>query len=257
MAQDRYFIFVKTDKALDADFGAQLLTAWNQELPRELWIERFDGGEPVKRDLASEGVAAAISLWAELGSPIMLARKSPPRILADMSWRASRGAERRPYPWSCSIWLDRRAGDELAIVLFRFIVIRFAAAFGLLTTESDLKRKHWFVFPESTGGTVEAMRGLDVYRDLPGVYWLTYFGQGAINLLSTSREALASRPDSATLGDGVLLRPFRDSRAIGTSEAIALEEQLRSEMGASRFFSRSSIASAQQLLEPPAGFAVN
>lgn len=257
MSQDRYFILVKTDKALDPDFGAQLLAAWIEELPRVLWIERFDGGEPVKRDLVREGAAAAIGLWAELGTPIMLARKSPPRILVDMSWRANRGADRRPYPWSCSTWLDRRAGDELAIALFRFVVLKFEASFGLLTTESDLRRKHWFVFAESTGGTVEAMRGLDVYRELPGIYWLTYFGRGAINLLGTSREVLASRPDAATLGDGVLLRPFGDSRIIGTSEAMALECQVRSDLGASRFFSRSSIASAEQLLEPPAGFAVN
>ena len=248
--RNRYLLEVKTNKRLDATFGATLLRAWRDALPESLQLDRFDAGEPVRRHLTEEGDGAVTNLWAELGIPVMLARAVSPRLLMDMSWRENRGVDPRPFPWSCTVWLERKAGDSLARAMFRFLISQFEPAFGLLTTEADARAKHWFRFNEPDGGSVEAMRGLDVTSVLPGVYWHTFFGAPAVALLGAERSAFVAT-DAEPLQGGYLVRAYDNSELAGTPSAVTAEGSLIEAFGASKFFHRTLITSAAELRMPP------
>jgi hypothetical protein len=247
---DRYVADVRTAKVLDAEFGKALLSAWNDECPSDLRLERFDSGEPIRRKMDVEGRDAAIALWARFQMPPMFSRVSKPRLTVDLSWRPDKGRDRRPYPWKCTCWLARDAGDAVAECLFRFLIRHFEPAFGSLSIESDIRAKHWFHFAEPDGGSVKAMRGLDVTNVLPGVYWRTYFGPGALAMLASG----ASPEDllfAQRLGDGWVVPAYSSSSDIGSEAARRTEGAIREHLGEGRFFSRLSISSAADLALPP------
>lgn len=236
-----YVIDVLTAQELgDRRFAERLLSAWCRELEPRLRPEFFSLGEPVRRSLRVEGVEEAVRTWVEHQMPVMLRRSASPRFLASIDWRSEKGLDSRPFPWSCTVWLDRRAGDALAGKLFRFLIEQFGAAFGSVSTEEERRRKHRIVFQDRVG-QVEKSLGQDFVETIPGVYWLTFFGAAAVEKIG--RDAFRTLPsDLATpYGDGCLIQAYDSVSDAGGTEARQAEQDIIELLGPRRFFDISRV----------------
>src|SRR5438270_12162878 len=100
---------------------------------------------------------------------LLLNRHSRPKISITFDWRRNLGLDSRPFPWSCFGWLARNAGDDLAERLFRLLIVELKPAFGFITPDAEVRRKHYFQ-SETPAGVYQKFMGLDVGNTLPGVY---------------------------------------------------------------------------------------
>ncbi len=159
-----YVVEVKTDKNIGTEgFARGLLTAWLNDLPVKLRPEYFDSGEPVLRSFQQEGLDRAVRMWVDDQMPLYLTHRTKPRMMVATNWRPDKGKDPRPFPWGCTVWLARSAGDDLALRLFRFLIDHFEPAFASVSTEEDSRTKHFVVWKDR-GGTAEQYMGLDVGR---------------------------------------------------------------------------------------------
>lgn len=247
-----YVLEVKTARDLGSEeFVRSLLTAWRTQLHPKLVPEFFALGEPIRRRFEDEGIEGAARLWLANSMPLMLRRKSRPRFVADIKWRSEKGKDPRPFPWGCHVFLDRSAGDDLALDLFRFLVNRFEAAFGSVSTEEDSRAKHFVVWKDR-GGTAEQYMGLDVGRFitirldygreiLPGVYWITYFGPGAKRIVGERSLEHLEADNVERLGDGYLVRAYPSVSAAGSDAAHQAERKIMEQLGEEHFFDKSRV----------------
>lgn len=247
-----YVLRVKTEKDLgDRDFAASFLGSWIRDLDTRLHPEFFDLGEPIRRSFDKEGLGAAVDLWVSSQMPVMLRRRTKPKLEADIKWRHIKGKDPRPYPWGCTAWLNRSAGDDLALTLFRFLVEHFEPAFGSISTEEDSRAKHWVTF-EDRGGRSEQYMGLDVGRFitittdygrevLPGVYWVTYFGLGAKTIVGEDHLAGLRAHSVEELAGGDLVRAYASSRDVGTPAAARAEAEIMDQLGREHFFDKTQV----------------
>ena len=110
---NRYAIEVRTDKNIGTEACARkLLVSWLNELPAELHPEYFDLGEPVRRNFEREGLDRAVRMWVDTQMPLYLTRRTKPRMMVATNWRPDKGKDPRPFPWGCTVWLARSAGDD-------------------------------------------------------------------------------------------------------------------------------------------------
>jgi hypothetical protein len=247
-----YVLEVKTAKDLGSeDFAHSLLSAWRTQLHPKLGPEFFALGEPIRRRFDDEGVEGAVRLWLANKMPVMLRRKSRPRFVADIKWRSDKGKDPRPFPWGCHVFLDRSAGDDLALDLFRFLVNRFEPAFGSISTEEDSRAKHFVVW-QDRGGTAQQYMGLDIGRFvtvridygrevLPGVYWITYFGPGAKRIVAERCLEHLQADQVEKLGDGYLVRAYPSSNEAGTPAAHQAEGKIEDQLGREHFFDKAQV----------------
>lgn len=237
-----YVIRVQTAKSLgDEPFVRDLIESWRHHEEKSLRPDRFSLAEPVNRSFEKEGTEAAVTLWLTQSRPLMLKRVRKPKFLADCRWRKDKGLDNRKYPWGCTVWLDRNAGDRLAEHLFRFLVEKFHAEVGTLTTDLENQRKHFVKYPTRIGdleGIAEKFVGLDMIDQLPGIYWRTYLGPDSIQVLEPG-SMTGLRPNVIEVfHSGVLLCPYASSDEIGTSEALRAENELTRALGPELFFDR-------------------
>lgn len=247
-----YVLRVKTEKDIGTrKFASELLGSWVNEIDPGLRPEFFALGEPIRRSLEKEGVGAAVDLWVGRQMPVMLRRRTKPKLEASIDWRPIKGKDPRPFPWGCTVWLDRSAGDELALNLFRFLVGHFEPAFGSITTEEDSRTKHWITFEDRTGRSEQYM-GLDVGRFvsiitdygrevLPGVYWTTYFGPGAKRIVGERNLERLEADRVERLGDGYLVRAYPTVNVAGAEAAHQAEDKIMEQLGAEHFFEKSRV----------------
>ena len=247
-----YVVRVKTDKNLGTgDFAAGLLRSWTAHVESRLRPEFFDLGEPLRRSFEKEGVEAAVDLWADNQMPVMLRRRTKPALEADIKWRPDKGKDPRPFPWGCTVWLARSAGDDVAVTLFRFLIEQFEPAFGSVSTEEDSRVKHWVTFADRAGHSEQYM-GLDVGRFiaittdygtavLPGVYWVTYFGPGARAIVGESGFDHLQAHAVEKLGNGYLVRAYRSSSEVGTETAHQAEAEIINQLGREHFFDKAKV----------------
>jgi len=247
-----YDIWVKTEKDLGGrEFASRLLESWTTEIDSTLRPEFFDLGEPIRRSFEKEGVRAAVDLWVGKQMPVMLRRRTKPKLKADIEWRSVKGKDPRPYPWGCTAWLNRSAGDALASKLFRFLIDHFEPAFGWITTDNDLREKHRLTW-EDPPGTASQYMGLDVGRFvsirtdygreiLPGVYWMTYFGPGAKRIVGERGLEHLEADKVERLGDGYLVRAYPSVSAAGSEAAQQAERKIMEQLGAEHFFDKSRV----------------
>lgn len=235
--KDRYAISVLTDKNLGADqFARPFLDAWLGGNPK-LRPERFEHGEPVRHSIAEKGFEHLLAEWRKPPA-LMYKRVTTPKFIATVSWRETKGKDPRPYPWGIRLWLDRRAGDALALELFEFLIHWFEPAFASMTTFEEEGRKHFATYPFYKNGkhmgTAEQFVGTDVLDTLPGIYWLTYLTPKVIDerLLGRLNDKVLRRDERG----GVLIRAHEKSTDIGSEMARSVEGEIMNVLGPERFF---------------------
>lgn len=236
-----YVLDVLTDKNLGSStFANELLDQWCGRVRPELRPEFFASGEPVKRRIAVEGIEAAVQEWVSNQSPVMLRRGKAPRFLVSIDWRAEKGLDTRPFPWSCTVWLDSSASEELVVELFSMLLKEFEPAFGSVSTQEDRRKKHRVVFQDRIG-EVEKNVGQDIGDTLPGIYWMTYLGAPAVRMIGEERLA-ELRPDRVErLENGYLIRAFDRLSEIGAPSAVEAEERIATVLGRERFFDKGRV----------------
>lgn len=247
-----YVVEIKTDKNIGTErFARELMGSWRERMPSELRPEYFDLGEPVRRSFEKEGLDRAVRTWVDNRMPLYLTRRTKPRMVVSTRWRPEKGLDPRPYPWGCTVWLKRSAGDDLALTLFRFLIEHFEPAFGSVATEDDSRAKHWVTFQDRTG-RAERYMGLDVGRFatittdygrdvLPGVYWLTYFGPGAIAILGDVDFGRLEAHRVEKLGAGYLVWAYPSVTEAATPAGLEAERKVMEQLGTDRFFDKAQV----------------
>lgn len=237
----RYLLEVKTNKNIgDERWLRGLLTEWCEKLDETLLPERFDLGEPVRRRFADEGIEGAVRLSVHSGISLMLARVSKPKFLVDIHWRLEKGLDPRPFPWSCTVWLDFSAGDERTLSLFRFLIQHFEPAFGFVSTEDDDRDKHFIAF-DDIGGRTELHVGQDVGDTLPGVYWVTYFGPWAVEKIGKERFAELKAEQVEPIDGGSLVQAYKSASEAGSPLAREAETRIINQLGKQHFFNKATV----------------
>ncbi len=144
----------------------------------------------------------------------------------------------RPFPWSCSVSLRRKAGDGLALKYFKFLIEWFEPAFGHLSINEQIDLKH-FAYVEDSTGSVEQYVGLDIEDTLPGIYWVTYFGRQAIKRIGVKKFSSLSSGDVENFKDGFLVKAYPSSKEIGSVFAKEAENLILEHLGKDIFFDKS------------------
>ena len=248
-----YHINIQTIKNIGSEEIARpLLSHWCSHENPLMRPEYYGSGEPIRRKLREDGVDAAISLWLKRKMPVMLRRATKPRFVVDMNWRQRLGRDPNRFPWDCDIHLALNAGDDLAVEMFSFVVKYFEPGFGWLTTEQDLKDKHFVFLKEPLGSTefyVGTVAGGRCRRDdfcamFPGLYWVTYFSKWAMSEIGQERLDRLKFFQSEPIGDGRLVRLYRDSGLIGTPSGRMKENEIIDALGKSLFFDKRNYSEA-------------
>lgn len=241
--KDDYNIRVITNKDLgDPDFIKNLLEAWHSEVDSNLKPEFFGLGEPVRHNFAEKGIEAAIKMWITEGMGLLLRRRgSSFGYLATIDWwRRDKTLDKRLFPWSCNIYLRRKAGDEVAYEFFKFLIKWFDPAFGYLSTNEQIDEKHFITFEDVTGQT-EQYEGLDLGKTLPGLYWITYFGPWAITRIGEDRFQNLEAEKIERVCEGNLVVAYPSSKEIGNPVASDIEKRIVNKLGRRYFFDKSKI----------------
>jgi hypothetical protein len=235
--KNSYAIRVLTDKDLGGDqFGRPFLEAWLNGNPR-LRPERFGHGERVQHPIAEKGFDHLLAEWRKPPA-LMFKRVALPKFVAGIEWRQVKGKDPRPYPWGIRVWLNRKAGDALAVEFFEFLIEWFEPAFAWITSNEEGLRKHFVKYPYYKNGkligTAEQFVGADVLDTLPGVYWLTYLTPKVIDerLLAKLGDRILCRDERG----GYLIRAYERSADIGSEMARSMENEIMNVLGPERFF---------------------
>lgn len=251
-AGNNYVIEIRTSKGLGTEsFARDLLSSWRDQMPTELRPEYFDLGEPVRRSFEKEGLDRAVRMWVDNQMPLYLTRRAKPRMMVATSWRSDKGKDPRPFPWGCTVWLARSAGDDLAVMLFRFLIDHFEPAFGSVSTEEDSREKHRLTW-EDPPGTASQYMGLDVGRFvsittdygrevLPGVYWVTYFGPGALAVVGRRSLGDLEANRVEAYGNGFLVWAYPSVGEAGTASGREAEARIIEQLSRECFFDRSQV----------------
>lgn len=242
-----YVFSILTSKNLGAEsFAPGFLNAWMQGDPR-LIPERFSHGEPVRHSIVERGgVTGLLEAWRQ-GMP-MFKRVSNPKYTMDTKWSRERKLNPRPYLGEAHVWLDAKAGDDLAIRFFEFMVEQFEPEFAWITKQGDATRKHHLRFPTYRDdgvffGTGESFVGADFLSGIPGIYWVTYM-TGAV-LDAGLIEALPSEIVRGDGRQGYFITAYPKSEHVGSEVGIKAEEGIKQALGADRFFNAEQWLEAQ------------
>lgn len=237
---NEYNINVLTNKDLrDELFVRDLLIAWSRDIDSRLEPEFFGLGEPVRHSFKEERIESAVDLWVTNGMGLMLKRRNKFKYLAEVDWwQREETLDRRLFPWSCRVWLTLRSGDDLALKFFKFLIEWFEPAFGYISTDEQVKDKHFVCF-EDKDNTYETNVGLDINEKLPGIYWITYFGDWAVEKIGAKKFELLTDPVVEKFKEGVLLKAYMPSTKIGTADAIQAENQILQSLGREHFFDKT------------------
>lgn len=234
-----YLIEIKTDIDLcDEQFVRSLLFDWHKKINPLLRIERFAQGEPIRRSFEKEGVDSAVEIWLKDKLPLMLKRITSPKFEVDISGYNALRTTLNQFPSKCTTWLNFKAGDALAIELFKFLIEKFEPGFGFISTEKDQEEKHFVTAIDRVGGTTEAYVGLEVGEKFPGIYWVTYFSEWAISKIGSEKFNKINVYDKQEFQNGFLIMAHKNSNEIAKPETEAIEQNLLSTLGEEMFFKK-------------------
>lgn len=239
--ENDFKITIETDKIISSTIFAQkFLKEWLAHPVEQIRPECWGRGEPVRKQIADIAFDTLVAEWGE--RPLVFVKHSKPKIYADLNWRHEKGLDPRPFPWGLTAWLDRSGGPSLARTFFDFVVEKFEPAFASLTTQADIRQKHFVKWPryikDRQVGTAEAFKGSHILDKLPGIYWITYFGPSSINLIGRERFESLSIGKIRTLGEGLVIIAYDDFETIGSALAKEKETSIRDYLGPDLFFDR-------------------
>jgi hypothetical protein len=239
-----YVIEVKTAVDMGSEqFATSFLHDWFNQLPPRLHPNRYDKGEPVRKSLQPENLETATKAWSDLKFPILLKRTTKPRFQTSGSASSKKGINNRLFPGEYTVWLDTNAGDELALLLFRFLINHCNPAFGAIACYEDKRNKHFVTYRETYPGggsaQVEQYVGLGVGETLPGIYWATYFGPWALGKIGREKVLGLKVPNIESIGDGLMILAYDELSEIDPVKAHAVEDQIVQSLGKANFFDKS------------------
>lgn len=237
----------------DKDFSqaaaiTDFIGCWLNHPRRTIRPDRYDFGEPIKKTLSECNLHELVDDWLSEGRAVMLKRTKKPRFVADIKWRRKKGKDERLFPWGCTIWLNKLAGDLVAEELLRFLISKLDPAFAYISDEEDQKNKHFIRYNDRVG-MVEQYVGLDVGETLPGVYWKTYLGKWAIDKLGGWTIVGKLKNISTHFDTGLLISAYPESSSIEASDKLKLEDQIIQTLGKGHFFDKRNFDSSNLALD--------
>jgi hypothetical protein len=128
--------------------------------------------------------------------------------------------------------VESRPGADWLLACFEAMCARLSPAWGAAYHPSEYESK--VMSDEPPFRAV----GRDFGRNLPGVFWLNFFGSRLREMLGEQR--LLSVPvESNALDNGVLVALGSDPRRWDEPEYAALEQQVRDHLGSELFFTKA------------------
>jgi hypothetical protein len=219
--------------------------------------DRFDPAdieEPV-RWLSIPGIAFVF----RKGKPTRVAGEINNRLRREL-WTIDENRKRIPlkpkFPpplFTCRwmVWFDGAWSRKVGYTKLKaFAVEMFRAShaqFGFLTTEEDHKAKNFLVTRQGEL-THERFVGTDPEHGIPGLYWVTLFGDELTEWLG--REKLGAGPGNVEplAGNGTLLQFGGSPETCRSPEVLAQQRHMIERIGDERFF---DIKSPGRPLESP------
>jgi hypothetical protein len=145
--------------------------------------------------------------------------------------------------------LERQELDFLRSFFRELIVDVLKPTFASLSSSSDYWSKHWFSVDHERG-TTEMSVGQNVTNSLPGVYWLTYLSDHAIEQFDLrlepkdfSEEVGISRVNNR----GFIITAYQDGSLSGSEDALKKERNIRDRLGKESFHRPEEISEEEIL----------
>lgn len=245
MNMNEYVIKIKTAKNIGEEaFLRDFIYSWYNNKEELIRPEKFSRGEPIKHYFAKEGIEAVVQMWLNCGA-LMFKRISNPKYDVDINWRREKGKDPREFPWSCNVWLNKKAGDNLAEIFFAFLIEYLEPAYGIVSTYEHEKSNHFIKFRESETTTVEYFEGTDVgipfprhgriqQNTIPGIYWLTYFSNGIIEKIGKEKFMLIPQKKIIKYKNGLAIKAYERCFDID----FKAEDEIKSIFGKNLFWDK-------------------
>jgi hypothetical protein len=199
---------------------------------------RFDLREPVRKIYDPAELSAPADLLS--GAPnfknggVML-KGAKHRFLAWIRWRS--GGVSPWYMWLSEKFFERAERVEEFMGFIAGFCERFPVLFGSACPGEDWDAKHYYISKSSGRRNFTLKVGDELDSCLPGVYWLTIFGQPLVEHFG--RERIESLPvqrvmDFGAGGLGIVLRasPY----GIEKSERLSHDAEIMKLLGGEYFF---------------------
>ena len=231
--------------------------------------ERYDWAEPIRSHFDPHDLSGPIGILInEEGNrltpqdprgSILLTRKHKPRCFFNVSWSGIRLHPIDVSSYSLDEQYTRKPNQlqewlDFSLSLF----IEQDAWYGTVALDEEYTRKHQIIFtvPANSpadlppGATIEVYLGNKLYKNIPGVYWGTYFGPFYIEWLGRHRFDNLPYVRKEWLPNGSI---FITTAALPSEwqnpEVQTLQRQLGNHLAADAFFDIDEVRAvfAQQL----------
>lgn len=206
--------------------------------------------EPLHIRVVSDNLGDLVSLWTEqMNRPLGSFIGYGPSSACAISSAGNNGGEYHQLYYYCDrMAVNSSAKMALLVACFRAWVDLVRAAFGRISLEAEWDAKNVIRQYEESPGRFNPWMvfAVDLKDGLPGVYWMTYFGESLSNWLGKKKLALSPWPTVEELGGGYLLR--RAQSPDTWQDERDLDEELVAALGRNRFF---MIADPKREVERP------
>lgn len=241
-------VSVDTDRDISSiEFGRSFIEGLIAIDDGRLAPEFFNSHEPINRSFAIEGIDAALKLW---GKGLSIRRRRSPQMLMMVEPGPPEAIKYKRFPWYCIASISSTKFEEQAEKLHRYLAHVISPGYGRTTLDSEIVEKHYFEINESDGGILQRYVGTVPETQIPSVYWLTYLGPWAIEMIGRNRIETLPVGEVERIDEGYLIKAYPHLKQSGTPEAHAAEESIKDHLGRHHFFDRSQV-DIEKLKNPP------
>lgn len=188
----------------------------------------FNTAEPIRQKLTKETRSKAADLLS--GAPqhragTLFLSSSRPRATWMFRWVT--GATNRWYAEIATHEVSRPGGREEVVQFLLALFREFPVVFAGVAADSEWDAKHWITKEDENGDSETSKLGLELGPCLPGVYWMTVFGDQLTSHFGR-KKLLASDSGAVDLGKpGVAIvssaDPVKDQPKLHADEQRILE----------------------------------
>lgn len=178
---------------------------------------------------------AIVTEWR--AAPLRFSRAARQSI--SIRQRELESSDRQPLSRDLSAWFARSCGADVARDFWMLAVKHFEPAFAVLTTRGEYHRRHCCRAGVSGCpgiATGDCCHGQRLSETIPGIYWLTYFGQSLVERLGESRLRSIPMGRAQQFANGYVLTAYGNPKLIGSDDAVAQERAIMRHLGEQRFF---------------------